>query len=138
MKTINLKDYYDHLEDDLTLDIHDDVYTVLEEHRKAEHALYNKIYYHKAHLSLNRDDGIENASVFCVLSPEEIYVRKLTHKQLYKALANLPKKQAGRIYAHFFLHMSMTAIAKAEGVDKSRISRSIKAGITRIKKELKK
>ncbi|MDD2496884.1 MAG: sigma-70 family RNA polymerase sigma factor, partial [Desulfitobacteriaceae bacterium] len=47
-------------------------------------------------------------------------------------------KQAKRIYAHYFLGMSKGAIAKAEGVNKSQITRSIQAALTRIETFLKK
>ena len=48
---------------------------------------------------------------------------------IYKGLSKLPVKQRQRIYAHFFLGMSKADIAKAEGTHKSRITRSIEAGL---------
>ncbi len=63
--------------------------------------------------------------MFVSLSPCEIYQRKVTNEQLHAAIASLPDKQAKRVYAHYFLGMSKAAIAKAEGVNKSQITRSI-------------
>lgn len=63
--------------------------------------------------------------MFVAMTPEELYERKMTMEQLYAAIATLPDKQAKRIYAHFFLDMSKTAIAKAEGVNESAIRKSL-------------
>lgn len=38
MKTINLKDYYDHIGIDTYIDVPDEVFNIFEEHRKAEQA----------------------------------------------------------------------------------------------------
>jgi RNA polymerase sigma-70 factor (ECF subfamily) len=45
--------------------------------------------------------------------------RKVTNQEIYAAINSLSDKQAKRIYAHFFLAMSKTAIAKAGGVRES-------------------
>ncbi|MCC0685504.1 sigma-70 family RNA polymerase sigma factor [Clostridioides sp. ZZV15-6383] len=137
MKTINLKDYYAHVTEDTYIDIPDEVFDIFEEHRKAEQAYQSKVYYHKAYYSLDRGDGIEHSALFVSLSPDEIYERKLTREQLHAAIATLPDKQAKRIYAHFFLGMSITAIAKAEGVNKSQVTRSINRGLSHLEKYLK-
>ena len=56
---------------------------------------------------------------------------------IYKGLSKLPVKQRQRIYAHFFLGMSKADIAKAEGTHKSRITRSIEAGLRSLEKYFK-
>lgn len=137
MKKINLKDYYDHIVIDTYIDIPDEVFNIFEEYRKAGQAYQSKIRYHKAYYSLDRGDGIEHSSLFVSLSPDEIYERKLTNEQLHAAIATLPDKQAKRIYAHYFLGMSKTAIAKAEGVNKSQVTRSINQGLSHLEKYLK-
>lgn len=137
MKKVNFKKYYDHITTDTYHDIHDEVFNILEEYRKAEQAYHSKINYHKAYYSLDRNDGIEHSALFVSLSPDEIYERKLTREQLHAAIATLPDKQAKRIYAHYFLGMSITAIAKAEGVNKSQITRSINRGLSHLEKYLK-
>lgn len=137
MKKINLKYYYAHITLDTYVDIPDEVFDIFEEYRKAEQAYQNKIRYHKAYYSLDRGDGIEHSALFVSLSPDEIYERKLTSEQLHAAIATLPDKQAKRIYAHYFLGMSKTAIAKEEGVNKSQITRSINRGLLHLEKYLK-
>ena len=137
MKRINLKDYYENISIDTYIDIPDEVYDIFEAYRKTEQAYQSKIHYHKAYYSLDRDDGIEHRALFVSLSPDEIYERKLTSEQLHAAIATLPDKQAKRIYAHFFLSMSKADIARAEGVNKSQITRSITKGLAHIEKYLK-
>lgn len=137
MKTINLKDYYDHIVIDTYIDIPDEVFDIFEEYRKAEQAYQSRIRYHKAYYSLDRGDGIEHSALFVSLSPDEIYERKLTSEQLHAAIATLPDKQAKRIYAHYFLGMSKTAIAKAEGVTEKAIRNSIERGLTYMEQYLK-
>ena len=137
MKAINLKDYYDHIGIDTYIDVPDEVYNIFEEYRKAEQAYQSRIRYHKAYYSLDRGDGIEHSALFVSLSPDEIYERKLTSEQLHAAIATLPDKQAKRIYAHFFMNMSKSAIAKAEGVNKSQVTRSINRGLAQLEKFLK-
>lgn len=137
MKRINLKDYYAHIGIDTDIDIPDEVFDIFEEYRKTEQAYQSRIRYHKAYYSLDRNDGIEHSALFVSLSPDEIYERKLTSEQLHAAIATLPDKQAKRIYAHFFLGMSKTAIAKAEGVTEKAIRNSIERGLTYMEKYLK-
>ena len=50
---------------------------------------------------------------------------KVTMEQLHAAIASLPDKQAKRVCAHYSLDMSKMAIAKADGVNNSRVIRSI-------------
>ena len=137
MKKINLKDYYDHITADTYIDVPDEVFNIFEEYRKAEQAYQSRIRYHKAYYSLDRGDGIEHSALFVSLSPDEVYELKLTNEQLHAAIATLSDKQAKRIYAHYFLGMSITTIAKAEGVNKSQVSRSINRGLTHLEKYLK-
>ena len=137
MKKINLKDYYSHITVDTYIDIPDEVFNIFEEYRKAEQAYQSRIRYHKAYYSLDRGDGIEHTALFVSLSPDEIYERKLTTEQLHAAIATLPDKQAKRIYAHYFLGMSKTAIAKAEGVTEKAIRNSIERGLTYMEQYLK-
>lgn len=137
MKKINLKDYYTHITTDTYIDIPDEVFNIFEEYRKAEQAYQSKLRYHKAYYSLDRGDGIEHSALFVSLSPNEIYERKLTNEQLHAAIATLPDKQAKRIYAHYFLGISKTAIAKAESINKSQVTRSINQGLSHLEKYLK-
>jgi RNA polymerase sigma-70 factor (ECF subfamily) len=49
----------------------------------------------------------------------------------------LPKKQAKRIFAHYFLELSETQIARIEGVSQSAVAQSIEQGLSQIKSFLK-
>ncbi|MFA6850061.1 MAG: sigma-70 family RNA polymerase sigma factor [Selenomonadaceae bacterium] len=138
MKRINLKDYYAHIGIDTYINIPDEVFNIFEEYRKAEQAYQSKIRYHKAYYSLDRGDGIEHSALFVSLSPDEIYERKLTNEQLHAAIATLSDKQAKRIYAHYFLGMSKTAIAKAEGVSEAAVRVGIEKALTNLEKIFKK
>jgi RNA polymerase sigma-70 factor (ECF subfamily) len=138
MKKINLKDYYAHITTDTFIDIPDEVFNIFKEYRKAEQAYQGRIRYHKAYYSLGRGDGIEHSALFVSLSPDEVYERKLTNEQLHAAIATLPDKQAKRIYAHYFLGMSKTAIAKAEGVSKTAVRIGIEKALMNLEKIFKK
>lgn len=137
MKTINLKDYYTYYTYDMFIEIPDELAKVFEDFDKAEAAYERKKYRYKAHYSLDRGDGIEHDLLFVSLSPDEIYERKLTSQQLNAAIASLPDKQAKRIYAHYFMGMSKTAIAKAEGVSEKAVRIGIERGLHTIEKYLK-
>lgn len=137
MKTINLKDYYNHYTHDMFIEIPDELAKVFEDFDKAEAAYERKKYRYKAHYSLDRGDGIEHDILFVSLSPDEIYERKLTSQQLQAAIASLPDKQAKRIYAHYFMGMSKTAIAKTEGVSEKAVRIGIERGLHTIEKFLK-
>ena len=139
MKTINLKDIYPYyFTEDKLIDVPDELVQIFEEYAKAEETYERTNRRYKATYSLDRGDGIERDILFVSLSPDELYERKLTQEQLHAAIASLPDKQAKRIYAHFFLGMSKTAIARAEGVSKVSVAESIKRGLCSIEKFLKK
>lgn len=84
------------------------------------------------------ENGIENSILLTVQTPDEIYERKLKREQLYKAMDNLPKKQAKRIYTYYFLGMSKSEIASAERVSESVVRESIESGLKNMTKIFKK
>ena len=134
MKKINLKKYYPLFhEQDMWIDVPDAVVCALDELYRAEAACYSKIRYHKAYYSLDRVDGIENASLFLFPSPEDQVIQRLDRNLLYAAILRLPEKQAHRLYAHYFLGLSINQIARQEGVTPSAVSISLK----KAKKNLK-
>ena len=69
-------------------------------------------------------------------TPHEAYEEKVMNLFLYKAIRELPEKQAQRIYWHFFLGMSKKEIAEVEGVSVQIVRRTIADGLERIKKYL--
>ena len=138
MPKINLRDLYpDFYTSDCIIEVPDEVLSVFVEHERREAAYRRRVYYHKAHYSLDREDGIENSIQFVALSPDEIYTRKLTTQQLHAAIAALPDKQAKRVYAHYILGVSKTEIAKAEGVDVRNIRKAIEKALANMEKILK-
>ena len=103
----------------------------------GEAAYRRRTYYHKAHYSLDRGDGIEYDALFVSMTPCELYERKVTMEQLHAAIAALPDKQAKRIYAYYFLGLTESAIAKSEGVSVASVSESIQRGLRNMETFLK-
>jgi RNA polymerase sigma-70 factor (ECF subfamily) len=104
----------------------------------AEKAYRRRMYRHRAHYSINRSDGIEEEAFYEPDTPFTEYLKKLSAQQLHTAIAELPDKQAKRIYAHFFLGMSKTDIAVAEGVNEKAVRLAIEGGLRNLEKLLKK
>lgn len=135
---INLRDFYPYYTCDALVEVSDEIGAVLLESKREEKNYLNRLGYHKAYFSLDRGDGIEHEAVDKPMTPEDIFIHKAAVAELYAAFASLPDKQAKRLYAFFFLDMSKTEIAKAEGVNKSQVSRSIGAALEKLALELKK
>lgn len=137
MTTINLRDYYPFYTSDCFIDVSEEIADMLRDADRREAAYRLRTYRHKAYYSLDRGDGIEHEAIFFALSPHEIYERKVSMQELHAAMSSLPGKQARRIYAHFILGLSMTDIARAEGVARSRVSDSIQRGLRNLEKFLR-
>lgn len=137
MARINLREYYPIWQFDIFVEVPEATAELLRVLKRRDHADYERRRANKAYYSLDAEDGIEKNTVLLVLSPAEIYERKLSNQELYAAISRLPEKQAKRVYAHFFLDMSKAQIARIEGVNKSRISRSINQALKNIEKFLK-
>ena len=59
---------------------------------------------------------------------------KQLQEQLYAPVMKLPEKQAKRIYARYYLGMTVNEIAEVEGVDPSRVRDSIRRGLKQLVK----
>ncbi len=138
MKKIKLKDEYPWYTGDEYIEVSDEVAEVFAGFMRSEKAHREKVRYHRAFYSLDAGDGIENDIVFISATPQEIYERKVTQAEIYAAINHLPEKQAKRIYARYFQDMSISQIAKIEGVDKSAVKRSVDRGLKQIENILKK
>lgn len=139
MKTINLRTYYSFIyPHDTYCDVPNKVASLLMELKRKEHAYYERQRINHAYYSLDMNDGIEQDIVLVVLSPQEIYEEKLGRNALYSAILKLPEKQMKRIYAHYFLGMGFSAIARQEGINKSVVSRSIHQALKNLRRELSK
>lgn len=138
MTTINLKDfYYWYLVDEL-VEVPDEVAEELMAGKRAEAANAERVRYNKAYYSLDCDDGIEYSACLHEPSPQELLDRKELFYRLWNALNSLPEIQGRRVDAYLILGKSYRQIAREEGVDKCAVRRSVKSGIERMKKYLRK
>ena len=133
-----LREHYpNYYKTDYIIEVPDEVAAIMLEYDRLDAAYRRRTYYHKAHYSLDRGDGIEYEALFVSMTPCEIYERKVTMEQLHAAMASLPDKQAKRVYAHYFLGLTVTAIAKSEGVSAASVSESIQRGLRNMETFLK-
>ena len=98
---------------------------------QADAAYERRKFRHKAHYSLNREDGIENDALNRPLTPEEVLEQKQL-REVYAALMQLTAIQARRIYARFYLGMTVAEIARIEGADCRRVWDSIRRGLKKL------
>lgn len=136
MKTINLRDYYPHYKEDEFYEVPDTIANLLDEFERREEAYRIYTLRYKAYYSLEADDGIEKSILLTVPSPAEILKQQRNRALILRGLSKLSEKQRRRIYAHYFLGLSISEIAKKEKVHISRIYRSIEAGLTELEKFL--
>ena len=135
MEQINLRELYpDAYMEDTFVEVSDEVLAVFLDDKRAEEAHERQIYRYKAHYSLDLKNGIENAIIQFSPSPQEVLEEQLLKHQLYSAVMKLPDKQARRIYARYYLDMTVKEIAQAEGVEPSMVYRSIRCGLKHLKK----
>ena len=127
MKTIDLEKYYTHPLSDgenTFVEVSDEVWSVFRASQRAEAAHERRKFRHKAHYSLDREDGIENDVLAQPPTPGEILEQD--------EMTQLPTIQARRIYARFYLDMSVAEIAQIEGVDRRRVWDSIQCGLKKL------
>lgn len=139
MKKINLRDYYPFYTKDTVVEVPEEVALLLREFELLEEANRIRTYRYKAFYSLDYAGGIErDLAALDQKSPYDILEESYDTERLYKGLASLPEKQRNRIYAHFFLGMSKTAIARAENINESNVRKSIEHGLRNLEKILRK
>ena len=135
MKKVNLRDLYpDVYKNDHFVEVTEDVLETIQAAERAEAAYDRRVYRYKAHYSLDCGNGIEKAAVFRTATPEDIFEEKQFQEQVYATVMKLPKKQAKRIYARYYLGMTVNEIAEVEGVDPSRVRDSIRRGLKQLVK----
>lgn len=138
MTTINLRDFYPWYKEDTYVDVPDEVAQELAAGRRAEHAHAERVRYNRAYYSLDCDDRLEYSVCTGNPTPEELLERKELFFHLWNALNTLPEIQGRRVDACIILGHSYRAVARAEGVDKSTVRESVKAGLGRMRIYLKK
>ena len=130
MKKVNLRDLYPNVyKSDYFVEVTEDVLETIRAAERAEAAYDRRMYRYKAHYSLDCDNGIENAVLLKPQTPEMVLEEKQFQEQVYAAVMKLPEKQAKRIYARYYLGMTVNEIAEVEGVDPSRVRDSIRRGL---------
>ena len=135
MKKINLRELYpDVYKNDHFVEVTEDVLETIQAAERAEAAYDRRMYRYKAHYSLDCDNGIENAVLLKPQTPEMVLEEKQFQEQVYAAVMKLPEKQAKRIYARYYLGMTVNEIAEVEGVDPSRVRDSIRRGLKQLGK----
>ena len=97
---------------DVFVDVAEEMLAAIRGQEQDDAAYERRKFRHKAHYSLNREDGIENDALNRPLTPEEI--------------------QARRIYARFYLGMRVSEIARIEGADRRRVWESIRRGLKKL------
>lgn len=137
MATINLRDFYPSYTADMLVEVPNEVAAMLYEVERLERNYRRRVFYNRAHYSLDAGDGIEQSALFVSMSPCELYERKLTMEQLYAALNSLPEKQGLRVHAHYILGISKADIARAEGIQESAVRDAIDRGLKSMERYLK-
>lgn len=139
MKKINLRELYpEYYDTNVFVDVPDDVLMVIAEETRAEATAQRKKYRHRAHYSMDCDDGIDQAAVHQPLNPETILEDSQRRKELLAAIMTLPPKQARRIYARFYLGLDVVEIARKEGVAPANVYASIQHGLSKLRKKIEK
>lgn len=139
MATINLRDIYPWYTHDEFIDVPEDIAAELLADKRYQKSHTRRIKRNKAQYSLDAGDGIEASAVICSTgSPEAICEMMEWHCRLCRALNSLPEIQGRRVDAHYILGMSITEIAKIEGVGESAVRDAIRRGIQNMKNHLKK
>ena len=120
MKKINLRELYpDAYTTDFFVNVTEDVLETIRAAERAEAAYERKMYRYKAQYSLDCENGIENTVLTKPQTPEMVLEEKQLQKQVYATVMKLPEKQAKRIYARYYLCMTVNGIAAVEGVDQA-------------------
>jgi RNA polymerase sigma-70 factor (ECF subfamily) len=133
--TINLRDFYPWYTNDEFVEVSEEVAAELIADKRYEKAHERNKYRHKAHYSLDVDDGIEASALACHNdNPERVFAMMERHCNLCRALNSLPEIQGRRVDAYLILGKTQKEIADAEGVCEEAVRKSINKGIAAMKK----
>ncbi len=138
MTTINLREFYPWYIQDEIIEVPDEVAEALRADKLYETAHRRQLTRNKAQYSLDCDDGIEYSACLHEPTPQELLERIEQFCHLWNALNSLPEVQGRRVDACIILGKSYREVAKAEGVDKSAVRRSVLSGLECMKKYLRK
>ena len=104
---------------DVFVDVAEEMLAAIRGQEQDDAAYERRKFRHKAHYSLNREDGI-------------VLEQKQLREEVYAALMQLTAIQARRIYARFYLGMRVSEIARIEGADRRRVWESIRRGLKKL------
>ena len=137
MKFIDLRKEYPHLDSTYSeYPVSYKIDAMFEEYRLAEQALEKHKTRNGDVISLETEPGVEDHIADHLPGPEEEVMTHIQNEALYKALRSIPRKQAERIYAYYFMDMTLDEIAEVEGVYKSAVRKSIILGKQKLKEIL--
>lgn len=86
MQKINLRELYpDVYKTDVFVNVAEEVVAAIQGQEQDDAAYERRKFRHKAHYSLNREDGIENDALNRPLTPEEVLEQKLLREEVYRA-----------------------------------------------------
>ena len=98
MQKINLRELYpDVYKTNVFVDVAEEVVAAIRGQEQDDAAYERRKFRHKAHYSLNREDGIENDALNRPLTPEEVLEQKLLREEVYAALMQLTAIQARQL-----------------------------------------
>lgn len=138
MKFIDLRKEYPHLDSTYSkYPVSYKIDAMFEEYRLAEQALEKRKIRNGDVVSLDSEPGVEARVMERVAGPEEEVVQHIQSEELYKALCSIPRKQADRIYAYYFMDMTLEEIAIAEDTSIQAVYYSIQTGKKNLKQILK-
>lgn len=138
MATINLKDYFYWYINDEWIEVSEDVAAELRANRRSERVHWQRMKRNNSNCSIDAESAIERFVCYGEPTPEELLERAELFFNLWNALNSLPDVQGRRVDAHFILGMSYREIAKAEGVDKAAVRRSVLLGVKNMKEYFRK
>ena len=108
MKYIDLRKEYPHLDSTYSeYPVSYKIDAMFEQCRLAEQALEKRRSRNGDVISLDNEPGVEAHILEQVPGPEEEAMQHIQNEELYKALRSIPRKQADRIYAYYFMDMSL-------------------------------
>ena len=136
MKEINLREYYPFYNMDVYLEVPDEIAGQLDRFKLDEEAHRVRVLRAKAYFSLDRGDGIEKDALQKPPQPLELILKAEQAERLNAALRSLSERQRRRLLAFYLDGESKAKIAKRENVNESAVRKSIRAGLTALKKFL--
>ena len=108
MKYIDLRKEYPHLDSTYSeYPVSYKIDAMFEQCRLAEQALEKRRRRNGDVVSLDSEPGVEAYILERVPGPEEETMQHIQNEELYKAMRSISRKQAERIYAYYFMDMTL-------------------------------